>query len=360
MPRLFAAIAISLLLSGHPPRAEDKAARLCGALLTAEMASPIRLKQLRDQGYNAVVLSLDGDTAEARQADRVAAQRIAEAGFDLWYWIEIARNRQLADDHPQWMASLQGHQEWRRFFKDFPQPKPGEVVKNYPWVPILYRETFDAQLARVKELLAARPASKGVLLNDLQGSPSACGCGNPVCRWTADYGPIKTATPLGDDTAARFVAVVKKACGSSVQVIPIWTTECEAHDVDNDALCAGVGCFKGICWKAYCRQLQPLAEQSPTIGALLLYKEFRQDTKNYPQRAGWIGHALRGFQTMPPQHNSKAIAASRLLPVLQGWDVSSAEIAAQQKQAETVGAAGWVVAFTKLDQSWSPRMITVP
>lgn len=359
MFRFCAAIAVSLTLSVPVLAADEKADRLRGALLTAEMASTLRLVELRDQGYNAIVLSLDSDSAEARQADQSAAKRVTDAGFQLWYWIEIARNQQLADAHPQWMASLQGHQEWRRYFKDFPQPKPGEVVKNYPWVPILYRESFDAQLARVEALLAARPASRGVMLNDLQGPPSACGCGNPVCRWTADYGPIKTATVLGDDAAARFVAAVKKARGDSVQVIPVWTTECEAHDVDNDALCAGVGCYKGICWKAYTRQLQPLAEQSPTIGALLLYKEFGQDTKHYPQRAGWIGHALQGFQTMPPQNNGKAIVASRLVAVVQGWDVSRDELAAQQKQAETAGAAGWVVAFAKIDQSWSPRIVSV-
>ncbi|MSR56472.1 MAG: hypothetical protein EXS05_02225 [Planctomycetaceae bacterium] len=357
MLRLFASIAISLIFSAYPLAAEDKAVRLCGALLTGEMASPMRLGELRNQGYDAVVLSLDGDSFEARQADRSAAVRIAEAGFELWYWIEIARCRQLADDHPHWMASLQGHQEWRRFFKEFPKPQPGEVVKNYPWVPIVYRETFDAQLARVQELLAARPAARGILLNDLQGAPSACGCGNPVCRWTADYGPIKTATPLGDDAAARFVAAVEKTCGKKVQVIPVWTTECEAHDVHNDALCAGVSCFKGICWKAYCRQLQHLDEQSPTIGALLLYKEFGQDTKNFPQPAGWVSHALRGFQTMPPQNSGKAIAASRLLAVLQGWDVSPDELAAQQKQVQSVGAAGWVVAFARIDQSWTPRIV---
>lgn len=51
------------------------------------------------------------------------------------------------------------------------------------------------------------------------------------------------------------------------------------------------------------------------------------------------------------------IAASRLLAVLQGWDVSPEELAAQQKQAETAGAAGWVVAFAKIDQSWSPRIV---
>lgn len=358
MVRLFTT-ALFLMFSASALAADDNPDLLRGALLTAEMASPTRLQELRGEGYNAVVLSLDGDSAEERELDRSAAQRIGNAGFELWYWIEIARNPKLADDHPQWMASLQGHPEWRRLFKDFPQPKSGEVVKNYPWVPILYRETFDAQLARVEALLAARPVSKGVMLNDLQGAPSACGCGNPVCRWTADYGPIKTAMPLGDDAAARFVAAAKKTCGESVEVIPIWTTECEAHDVDKDALCAGVGCYQGICWKAYCRQLQPVAEQSPRIGALLLYKEFGQDTKHYPERAGWISHALLGFQTMPPRNKGTAIAASRLVAVLQGWDISAEELAGQRKQAETAGAAGWVVAFAKIDQSWSPRIVPV-
>ena len=171
--RLFAT-ALYLVFSVSALAADENPGRLRGALLTAETASPTRLQQLRAEGYNAVVLSLNGDSAEERQLDRSAAQRIGDAGFELWYWIEIARNAKLADHHPQWMASLQGHQEWRRFFKDFPQPKSGEVVKNYPWVPILYRETFAVQLARVQELLAARPVSKGVMLNDLQGAPSAC------------------------------------------------------------------------------------------------------------------------------------------------------------------------------------------
>ena len=354
---LFAALLLVASI-GQTAHAEGPPARLRAALLTAAMGSDTRLVELRDGGYSTVVLAIDDDSAEGRLADREAAQRVAAAGLDLWYWIEIARCPKFADEHPEWMASLQGHLEWRRFFKDFPYPKPGEVVKNYPWVPILYREAFEAHLARVKQLLAARPPAKGILLNDLQGPPSACGCGNPVCRWTADYGPIKTATPLGDDAAARFVTEVEKLAVSGARVIPNWTTECEAHDVETDALCAGVGCFKGICWKAYTRQLRHVADQSPTIGALLLYKDFGQDTRAYPESAGWIGHALRGFQTLPVQNGGPLIEAPRLLPVLQGWNVTADELAAQETQATTAGAAGFVVALARIDQSWSPRLLT--
>ncbi len=356
MSRSLHSVVLILVLFSSAQAADEPPSRLRGALLTAEMASHSRLAELREGGYTAVVLAIDGDAPAARQADQDAAGRISAAGLELWYWIEIGRYPQLADEQPRWMASLQGHQEWRRYFKDFPQPKAGEVVKIYPWVPILYREAFAAHLARVKEMLAARPAAQGLLLNDLQGPPSACGCGNPVCRWTADYGPIKTATPLGDDAAARFVAEVEKLAVGETRVVPVWTTECEAHDVAKDALCAGVGCYRGICWKAYCRQLGPLAEQSTTIGALLLYKEFGQDTAAYPQPAGWVGHALRGFQTMPPQNGAKGVEPQRLVAVVQGWGVAADELAAQRKQVETAGAAGLIVAFAKIDQSWSPRI----
>lgn len=348
-----------LFLGGALPtaaRAADEPARFRGALLTAEMATAERLAELKRQGIADAVLRLDDAGAMAAKADAAAAERVQYAGLRLHYWIEVGRCPALADEHPEWMASLQGHDEWRRLHPDFPQPKANEVVKCYPWTPILYREAFAAHLKRVERLLADRPPPASLLLNDLQGPPTACGCGNPVCRWTADYGPIKTATAAGDDAAARFVAEVEKLAGGKLPVVPIWTTECEEHDVAKDALCAGVGCYKGICWKAYTRQLQPLADQSPTIGALLLFKEFGQNTKAYREPAGWVGHALRGFQTMPPKHGGKAIEPQRLIAVLQGWDVSPEELAAQREQAETAGAGGILVAFAKIDQSWTPKL----
>jgi hypothetical protein len=314
------------------------------------------LKTAKTSGANAVVLQLDGVSEKDRQGEVKAAQRIGKAGLDLFYWIEIGRCPELADAHPEWMASLQGHTQWRRFFKDAPVPKKGvEVIKNYPWVPILYKEAFAAHRQRVARLLAGKPVAKGIFLNDLQGAPSACGCGNTLCRWTTDYGPIKTATPLGVDAAAKFVKAVSELAPKS-EVIPVWVTECEKHDTAKDGLCAGVGCFRGTCWKVYTRQLMPLAAQSPRLAVLLPFKEFPRDLRLYGKRAGWIPHALTTFQTIPPQNKGKAIPNKRLIPVLQGWDVTAADIAAQKKRAEEAGAAGYIISKTKINQDWQPRL----
>ena len=340
--------------------AEERAGaiRFHAALLTAEMATDVHLQKLRTSGYSAVVLVLSKADAPSATTDKQAAERIAKASLDLYYWIEIARCPELADAHPQWMASLQGHLEWRRLHKDFPQPGTDEVVKVYPWTPVFYREAYNAHLSRVQRLLVDRPPAKGIFLNDLQAAPSACGCGNPVCRWTTDYGPIVTATQLGDDAPAKFVAEVKQLVPEGTRVIPVWTTECEEHDKANDALCAGVGCYQGICWKTYSRQLKSLAAEADRLGALLLYKEFGQDGPYYKHRAGWISHALKhGFAEQPAKNGGTSIAASRLIAVLQGWDVSDAEIQAQIDQAASTGAAGYIVALARIDQSWQPRLM---
>ena len=351
-------LAAAILLLSSSTHAESPPPQpFRGALLSSEMATTEHLAVLKKDAYTAVVLLVDSNKAEETKKNAAAADQIKAAGLELGYWIEIARCPELADAHPLWMASLQGHLEWRRFHKDFVFPKAGEVVKNYPWVPILYEEAFAAHLERVKKLLADLPPAQRLFLNDLQGSPSACGCGNPVCRWTADYGPIVTAKKLGDDAAARFVAEVRKRISNETTVIPVWTTECEEHDKEKDALCAGVGCFKGICWKACTKQLTPLAEGSPQIGVLLLYQEFGQDSPAYKQPAGWISHALAGFSTMPPKHGGKAIGPERLIAVLQGSGVTERQLADQIARAGEVHAAGYLVAFTKIDQTWTPKIV---
>src|SRR5437879_10019246 len=114
----------------------------------------------------------------------------------------------MAAAHPRWMAALGSHEDWQKNFPKFPEPGAGEVAKAYPWVPIGYREAFDAHLARIKALIIRAAGSyRGILLNDLQGGPASCGCGNLQCRWAIDYRVPATATPLaGDDVAARFLA----------------------------------------------------------------------------------------------------------------------------------------------------------
>src|SRR5439155_17378023 len=174
-------------------------------LVEAETVTPAAVSQWRQEHFRAVAVVLDEQTGEARY--RELARHISDGGLDLYCWTEVARNPKLAAAHPRWMAALGAHDDWQKNFPDRPERKFGEVAKAYPWVPICYREGFDAQLARVEGLLNRLPAGwRGVLLNDLQAGPSSCGCGNTLCRWAVDYHVHPTATKMeGNDVAAQFL-----------------------------------------------------------------------------------------------------------------------------------------------------------
>jgi hypothetical protein len=346
---------LSMLYQRAP--AQVATAPFHGALLAAEQITDSRLSTLKSSGVDAITVPIHG-TAVSRATEHVACERIRHAGLALYFWVEVARCPELADAHPGWMASLQGHSEWRRLFKESPTPGDGEVVKTYPWVPILNKEPFAGQLSRIKALLQNRPAADGVFLNDIQGSPSACGCGSHLCRWTSDYGKLRTTTPLGNNAPADFVKAVQTLVPQS-EVIPVWTTECEEHDGAHDGLCAGVGCFKGICWKAWTAQLMPVAEQCSTLGALLPYRSFQRDLPIYGPEASWIRHAVKSFEAMPSQHQGQALPASRLLAVLQGWDMTEQEISRQIDVALDAGVNRYLVAYSKIEQSWQPRIMEV-
>jgi hypothetical protein len=333
--------------------AEDS---LRGALLAAQDVTDARIGQLASAGTNAIVVALNSDDIPAV---RQAAAVVEGAQLDLYYWIEVARCPELADRHPQWMASQQTHPEWRRLFPQAPQPQADEVVKTYPWVPILSKETFPAQLDRVRRLLASVPAPTGVFLNDLQGAPSACGCGNSLCRWTSDYGKRRTTIPLGDEAAAMFVEKVAGAIPGAT-VIPVWATECEQHDGAKDGLCAGVGCFDGICWRSWSAQLAPIERTRDQLGLLVPYKAFGRDVPFYQGEAAWIGHAVAMMDAMPRKYNRAPVKSSRLITVLQGWDVSEAQIQAQIRIAEQAEVSGYIVSYWEIDQSWQPRLAPAP
>ncbi len=327
---------------------------LRAVLLGADHVTDEELERLASAGHNAVVLPLEARDAEARRREDAAARRVLRSGLALHYWLEIGRSKELARAHPEWMASLQGHREWRRLFDDPPRPGDGEVIKAWPWVPVLYREAHDAHLARVERLLAGRPPAWGILLNDLQGAPSACGCGNTLCRWTTDYGPIRTATPMGADASARFVAAVEQLAPGT-EVIPVWVTECEERDVASDGHCAGVGCFRGRCWKESTRQLTPVLEEARRLGVLLPFRELGRDEPAFEKPAGWVAHALGTLRSVPARHGASAVSPDRLIAVLQGWDVTDDEIEAQVGRAGEAGVTEWVVARERIDQSWEPR-----
>lgn len=326
---------------------------LKGILAGPEEITQAHLQRWARDGANSVVLMA---TSDGGASLRAAVRRIRSARLGLYYWIEVARDEGLASTHPEWMASLQGHPEWRRHFPKVPEAGNGEVVKNYPWVPILYQEAFDAHLQRISGLLSSLPQARGVFLNDLQSAPSACGCGNSFCRWTPDYGPIHTATRLSADAAARFAKAVS-ALKPESRVIPVWTTECEEMDKEN--LCAGVGCFAGLCWKEYTAQLMPLASNFEHVGVLLPFRDMGRDLRRYGSAGGWAKQALKSFSEIPPRWQGAAVTANRLIPILQGWNVTEAERRDQIRLSQEGGSTSYIIAVKKIDQGWEPRILKV-
>ncbi len=264
------------------------------------------------------------------------------------------------------MASLGSHEDWQKRFPNAPEPGIDQVAKAFPWVPIGYRETFDAHLTRIEQLLErAPPGWRGLLLNDLQGGPSSCGCGNVQCRWAIDYNVRSTATKLeGDDVAARFVAEVRKRADGRA-VIPVWTTECEEVDMPANknrgrpgtGLCGSVGCATGACPSVFSLQWSALtAGNEGAVGLLSLHTAFQRTQNEFGGGPAWVTNSIAYLNQTIPAHGGKTIPSDRLWVVVEGFH--SAEEATARALAAKVGVGAIIVARTKIDQSYEPRVIS--
>lgn len=321
----------------------------------------------RRDGYQAAAIVLDEEHGAALY--RRAARFVADAGLDIYYWIEVARQPALAEAHPRWMASLGMHDDWHARFPDVPIPGRGEVAKAFPWVPIGYREAYKAHLQRIRELLQRAAGDyRGLLLNDLQGGPASCGCGNLQCRWAIDYGVDSTAEKLpGDDVAARFVREVRDLAPQK-RVVPVWITECEDRDLPAErrqgkpttGYCGGVGCSQGTCPKAFAKQFNALVgDDGGPIGLLATHLELGRAGAEYGGDAEWIAEAVAYLDEVPPRHGGAKLSHERLWLVVQGYDVPAESVAAARRVAESAGAGALFVALTRLDQSYKPRIVAV-
>jgi hypothetical protein len=332
-----------------------------GVLVQPEGVANEKAIGWKKEGLHAVALVLD-ERADIRLVEK-AARAITAESLDLYFWIEVGRNEAMARGHPEWMASFGMHDDWRRRFPKQPPLGKDEVAKVWPWVPIAYRESFDAHLDRIRKLLAKAPAGyRGVFLNDLQGGPSSCGCGNIECRWATDYGVASTATKLdGADMAARFVTAVASLIPGQ-QVIPVWTPECEPEDLPigklpspgwSTAYCGDVTCFE-TCRKKFEEQLSALNHaHCGSTGMLLVHREFQRDRQEYGGRAAWISRAF-GYWTKQSKY---ALAPRQWWVVVQGYDVSREEEARARQEALNTGARAVLVAHTRIDQSYEPRIV---
>lgn len=367
---IYAAAATSVSILGRramsevsPATAPKKKFPSRAYLVSPRQVDPALFKRLLDRDAQALVVVLSED--HARQDYTRIQRQVREAGLPLYGWIEVARNPQLAEAHPQWMSSLGMHPDWRRLFPDFPAADPQTVVKAFPWVPIWYEEAYRFHLDRVRRLLEHGPSElDGLFLNDIQSGPSSCGCGNDQCRWAIDYRVPSTATKLeAPETPARFVGEVRELIPDK-PVIPVWCTECERIDQhghpQSTGYCGTVGCYDGVCWPNYARQLMPLADGSAELIAVpTFYKAFDRDLPRYDPEAGWILAALQTFENLPALTDGKAkpIESQRLVTVLQGWNVSEDQIDAQLRRSQEAKSLGAVVALTPIDQSWQPQKV---
>ncbi len=343
-----------------------------GATRRFVLAQPgeVNAKQLvgwKQEQIAGVVVVLD----EALDAGAIQTvrQAVATAGMDLFYWIEVGRNPKLAEAHPEWMASFGMHMDWTNRFPKVKPPGEGEVAKVHPWVPIRYRAAFEAHVKRVETLLAlAGNDYRGLLLNDLQGGPASCGCGNTLCRWATDYDVAATggeALPA-ESAAADFVAAVAaKAKGK--EIVPVWLTECEDVDLPasrrkgewTTSLCGSVGCSVGTCPKAYSKQFSTLAEKhTGPLGILALHRELERTAPGHGAAGGWVGGALRYALDIPAKQSGGAvIAPKRLWTVVQGYDVTSSEEKSAIEKAEQFGSGVVVIARTRVEQSFTPKIM---
>jgi hypothetical protein len=332
-------------------------------LSTASAVTDESVTGWKREGFGAVAVVLDdGDAVVDLEK---AAKVVADHLLGLYFWIEVGRNPALAREHPEWMASLGIHNDWRKRFPNVRQLEKGEVAKAWPWVPIRYRAAYDAHLKRIHRFLARAPDGyRGVLLNDLQGGPASCGCGNLQCRWATDYGvPSTTAKLDGADTAARFVTEVGRSINGK-SVIPIWTTECEKEDLSADKLpqgswstgyCGDVPCLE-TCRKRFNEQWTALeADRRGPTGLLLLDKEFQRDRKEYGGFANWMTSVVESIENQ----GDKPYPPEQLWLVIQGYGTTADDETALRQTAVKTSAGAVLVARTRIDQSYEPRIVEV-
>jgi len=329
-------------------------------LVEADTVTPGSVERWKAEGFKGVAVLLDERGTEA--AHRQVARHISEASLDLYWWIEVARNKTMAEAHPRWMATLGMHDDWQRNFTNLAEPQVTQVAKAFPWVPIGYRETFEAHLVRIDQLLRRIPTNwGGLLLNDLQGGPSSCGCGNLQCRWALDYGMRSTATKLPSDAvAASFVAEVRKRVGQKI-VVPVWTTECTQIDLPPEKnqgrpsthLCGSVACATSTCPEAFRRQWSALSSTHPgPLAVLALHSAFHRTDPTLEGGPNWVTNAV---QYVRSAQGTNAKDASPLWVVVEGGTAEepAARRAAAQTAVETV-----IVARIKIDPTYEPRLIS--
>jgi hypothetical protein len=361
------ALASALLLvlagCGAPPRQESDGGAALEAprrslLVAIDQADAAALRAWKARGFSRLAVALgDGGAGLSAASLELARAAAEEAGMELDLWLEVGRSPALAAERPEWLAGIGLHDDWRRRFPAAPPAEAGRRVVVWPWAPITYRAVLEHHAAAIPALLRGKlRGGERLFLSGVQGAPSACGCGNDQCRWTADYGRNDGPERAGGVPARELIQRLEAAL-PALEIVPVLASECEEADQapGGSGYCGAVPCFRGRCWKESSRELEALAEGGAPIGLLALVRLFGREAAAGEPRARWIAAAIAGLEEIPRAHGRKGVPAAQVIAVLQGWDASPAELEEEIAQAAAAGARETLVALAEIEQSWEPR-----
>lgn len=334
----------------------------CGRKPARATINTIRLREMAERAET-LVLDLAAESALLH----LTAAAAREHGVDVWGWIEVGRDPAAAGAHPDWMHAPQ-HHEWLQAFPDYRAQGGRHPALVSDWICVNNRKAFDYALKRVQTLVQAAPPLDGVLLNDIQGPPAGCGCGNILCRsWDNSPGDKIAPTPYTNPDLF-FSEVFWRACADALaghpekplpreRVVPILCGECEIGIPMGAAFspdgvlnnCRGIDC-SNVCslhyWPAMVRAFAPERGGPSAVGLLTPYKLFGRDLSLYGSTAAWVQASLTHYHSCEP--------TARLTAVIQGWEVTAEELEAQTAQAVAGHADGLLILEEPLDQSYHP------
>jgi hypothetical protein len=211
-------------------------------------------------------------------------------------------------------------------------------------------------LTKVRRLTQAYPSLDGYFLHDIQGAPAGCGCGNILCRsWDNSPGLKIAPTPYANPEVFFSVEFLE-ACREEVPgalFVPVVCSECEigvsiggVESPDSElGTCRGIPCSRP-CALDYFPGLARALENQSRVGLLTPCKLFGRDTPLYGEPAAWVRGVVSHYLSLAPKTN--------LFAVIQGWEVTGEERAAQISQAQAGGAQGVMILESAIDQSWKP------
>jgi hypothetical protein len=225
-------------------------------------------------------------------------------------------------------------------------------------------EAFNYALTRVSRV--AEPllgAVDGLILNDIQGGPVGCGCGNDLCRsW--DNSPGEKIAPSPYLAPERFFSLVFLAAIRgrlpSVPVVPVLCEECQTgievdgvlSPDDQTFECRDVPCRP--CSTDYYPRLAAATASEPSVGLLALTRLWRRDRAPWGTEGEWVRGVIRRFRACggaPPFVVLQAWA-SEAGSAAAGWEPPMA--ARREMEVAEANGAGWLLALSEIDQSWWP------